>query len=188
VTIGLDLPTGFEDSPRGHGQDDSCDPAHDQVGCGKGYDAGLDGCHISPCGCKGDYDECIPLNGQFAIYTCSNPFANEANKTLLVTTSNQSYVCPFNTPRYSIFNFTEIKLYLHFASDPFVIALGKKNAAILAEQEMLDKAERAGVPAALDCIGIYTKPCHDNDMSAAIPPVSISTVHDSSIPNLCVFG
>ncbi|MGB6591772.1 MAG: hypothetical protein WA323_15190 [Candidatus Nitrosopolaris sp.] len=78
--------------------------------------------------------------------------------------------------------------YTEPASDPFVIALGKKNAAILAEQEMLDKAERAGVPAALDCIGIYTKPCHDNGMSAAIPHVSISTVHDSSIPNLCVFG
>jgi hypothetical protein len=85
-------------------------------------------------------------------------------------------------------NGLRFKLSGYYTSDPFVIALGKKNAAILAEQEMLDKAERAGVPAALDCIGIYTKPCHDNGMSAAIPPVSISTVHDSSIPNLCVFG
>jgi hypothetical protein len=123
---------------------------------------------------KGDYDDCIPLNGQFAIYTCSNPFTNETNKTLLVTTSNQSYVCSFNnTPQYSIFNLTEIKLDRHFASDPFVIPLGKKNAAILAEQEMLDKADRTGVPAALECVGIYAKACHDNRMSAAIPPVPI---------------
>ncbi|MFZ0512640.1 MAG: hypothetical protein WAM14_13615 [Candidatus Nitrosopolaris sp.] len=68
---------------------------------------------------------------------------------------------------------SEIKLDRHFASDPFVIALGKKNAAILAEQEMLDKADMAGVPAALYCIGIYAKACHDNGMSAAIPPVPI---------------
>ncbi|MGB6591126.1 MAG: hypothetical protein WBE68_06430 [Candidatus Nitrosopolaris sp.] len=101
-------------------------------------------------------------------------FANEANKTLLVTTNNRSYVCPFNnTPQYSIFNLTEIKLDRHFASDPFVIALGKKNAAILTEQEMIDKADRAGVPAALDCIGIYAKVCHDNGRSATIPPVPI---------------
>ena len=38
---------------------------------------------------------------------------------------------------------------------------------------MIDKADRAGVPAALDCIGIYAKACHDNGMSAAIPPVLI---------------
>ena len=35
---------------------------------------------------------------------------------------------------------------------------------------MLDKADKAGLPAPLDCIGIYAKTCHDNGSSATIPP------------------
>jgi hypothetical protein len=85
--------TGFNDSPRGHGQDDSCDPVHDHALCRTGYDAGWQyGCHISPCGCKGDYNNCILINGQFAIYESANPFAEESNKSIFVTTNERRYL------------------------------------------------------------------------------------------------